>query len=60
MRAILLDWILDVHQSLGFRPPTLYRTAYILDHVRFAFRYAEYVCLPVYFSCLDCFTYLPY
>ena len=33
MRAILLDWILDVHQSLGFRPQTLYRTAHILDQV---------------------------
>lgn len=31
MRAILLDWITDVHQSLSFRPSTLYRAGQILD-----------------------------
>lgn len=33
MRAILLDWIVDVHQTLGYRPETLYRTTFILDKV---------------------------
>lgn len=33
MRAILLDWLTDVHQSLNFKPGTYYRTAYILDQV---------------------------
>lgn len=31
MRAILLDWLTDVHQSLGFDPSTFYRTAHLLD-----------------------------
>lgn len=31
MRAILLDWITDVHHSLNFGPATLYRTAQISD-----------------------------
>lgn len=33
MRAILLDWVTDVHQSLSFAPATLYRTAQVLDQV---------------------------
>jgi hypothetical protein len=33
MRAILLDWVTDVHQSLSFAPATLYRTTQVLDQV---------------------------
>jgi hypothetical protein len=38
MRAILLDWIEDVHNSRGFLPDTYFYTAYILDTVRCLYR----------------------
>lgn len=34
MRAILLDWISEVHQSVDYKPLTLYRTGQIVDRVR--------------------------
>jgi cyclin B len=31
MRAILIDWIIEVHQRLTLMPETLYLTVYIID-----------------------------
>jgi cyclin B len=31
MRAILIDWIIDVHMKFGFKEETLYNTIYIID-----------------------------
>ena len=31
MRAILIDWLIDVHLKFDFRPETLYLTIYIID-----------------------------
>ena len=31
MRAILIDWLIDVHLKFNFKPETLYLTIYIID-----------------------------
>lgn len=31
MRSILIDWLIDVHNKLNFKPETLYMTIYIID-----------------------------
>jgi cyclin B len=31
MRAILIDWIIEVHHKLSLMPETLYLTVYIID-----------------------------
>jgi cyclin B len=31
MRAILIDWLIEVHLKFGFKPETLYITIYIID-----------------------------
>ena len=31
MRAILIDWLIDVHLKFGFKPETLYITIHIID-----------------------------
>ena len=31
MRAILIDWLIEVHQRLMLMPETLYLTVYIID-----------------------------
>lgn len=42
MRIILLDWILDVQQCLGYRSQTFYITAFLIDKVRACYL----ICLP--------------
>jgi hypothetical protein len=31
MRAILIDWLIDVHKRFKLKPETLFLTVYIID-----------------------------